>query len=255
MIAPIPEREATMAVAAGGDVAHARITFHATDAADQRDGGLDRALALLDAGERARASRMRPAGHRARWITAHALQRRELASFLGCPPDAVRYGRSPRGRPFLAAPVPAAFDFNISHSGDLLLLGVTTRGFIGVDVEGWVPDEGADRTPLWETLSPRERAWTNAQPDPFAAFVRLWTRKEAIVKALGLGLPDDLAALDVCLPDGAPHAVLSTPWGEIMRVADLPAPPGYHAAVALTEPDVTIHLGAAAASGPIGWRA
>jgi 4'-phosphopantetheinyl transferase len=255
MIAPIPERGVTLSAPASGEIAEARVSFHATDAADQRDGGLDRALALLDAGERARASRMRPAGHRARWITAHALQRRELASFLGCPPDAVRYGRSPQGRPYLAAPLPAAPDFNISHSGDLLLLGIATRGRIGVDVEGWVPGEGADRTPLWDTLSPRERAWTEVQHDPFAAFVRLWTRKEAIVKALGLGLPDDLAALDVCLPDGAQHAVLPTPWGDSVRVADLPAPPGYHAAVALTEPDVTIHLGAAAAGGSIGGRA
>mgnify|MGYP001764781375 CR=1 FL=1 len=224
--------------------AHAALSFHSIDAAEFRDGELDSALELLDADERRRAERLRPALHRARWVVAHAVQRLQLATFLGRNPEAVRYERSPYGRPLLVAPADSGHDvdFNISHSGDVLLLGITTSGRIGVDVEAWVSDHSADRSPLWETLSEREAEWVASHTDAYAAFVRLWTRKEAVVKALGTGLPDDLPALDVLLEAGSTESMLRTPDGASLKVVDLPSPPGYHAAVALTTPDVPVHV-------------
>lgn len=219
----------------------ALVSFHTLDAVDERDGGINDAFSLLDTDERQRAGRLRPAQHRARWVVAHAVQRQELASFLCCPPDDVRYQRSSSGRPSLVSPADAceSTDFNISHSGDILLLGITVRGRIGVDVEGWMQ---TDRTPLWASLSDPESEWVAAQADPFAAFVRLWTRKEAIVKALGTGLPDHLAALEVLMPVNSTSAVLAAPGGEMVRVVDLPSPPRFHAAVALTALDLTVQL-------------
>jgi 4'-phosphopantetheinyl transferase len=227
-----------------GRGAHAALSFHSIDAAEFRDGELDSALELLDADERHRAERLRPALHRARWVVAHAVQRLELAAFLGRNPEAVRYEHSPYGRPMLAAPAGNQHDvdFNISHSGEVLLLGITTSGRIGVDVEAWVSDHTADRSPLWETLSQREAEWVDSHTDTYAAFVRLWTRKEAVVKALGTGLPDDLPALDVLMDPGSTESMLRTPDGASLRVVDLPSPPGFHAAVALTALDVPVHI-------------
>lgn len=227
-----------------GRGAHASLSFHSIDAAEFRDGELDSALGLLDADERQRAERLRPARHRARWVVAHAVQRLALAAFLGRNPQAVRYERSPHGRPTLADSDNGQHqvDFNISHSGDVLLLGITTGGRIGVDVEAWVSDASADRSPLWDTLSEREADWVAAHDDAYAAFVRLWTRKEAVVKALGTGLPDDLPALEVLMAPGSTESMLRAPNGASLRVVDLPSPPGFHAAVALTALDVPVHI-------------
>jgi|GEM_PF-901284 len=219
----------------------ALVSFHAIDAADDRSGGIDYAESLLDADEARRAGRLRPAQHRAQWVVAHAVQRQQLASFLRCAPHEVRYQRSSSGRPSLVSAHNdwESTDFNISHSGDILLLGITDRGRIGVDVEGWMQ---TDRTPHWASLSDRESRWVAGQADPFAAFIRLWTRKEAIVKALGTGLPDHLAALDVLMPTDATNAVICTPWGEMVRVVDLPSPPRFHAAAAVTALDVMVRV-------------
>ena len=220
------------------------LSFHAINAAAYRDEALERAQLLLDPDEQQRAARLRPANHRARWVMSHAIQRTVLATHLGCDTDRVRYQRSPTGRPsLLPLGAPDALpDFNVSHSGDVLLLGIATCGRIGVDVESWMPEEGRDREPLWETLSTRETRWVGGQSDPFSAFVRLWTRKEAIVKAIGAGLSDQLSSLDVLTPPQIGDGMLRIDDGTSLRVTDLKAPSGFHAAAAFTVPDLHVHV-------------
>lgn len=220
------------------------LSFHSIEAAAYPEPALDRAERLLDEDEHRRAQRLRPATHRARWVVAHAIQRVELAAFLGCHPDRVRYQHSQAGRPSLF-PEPdghAHADFNISHSGDVLLMGIAACGCIGVDVEAWATASDPDREPLWETLSEGEARWVAAQPDPYAAFVRLWTRKEAIVKAVGSGLPDELASLNALSAPQSSDAMLRLSDGTSLRVIDLAAPPGFHAAAAFTVPDLQVHV-------------
>lgn len=175
---------------------------------------------------------------------SHAIQRTELAAHLGWDTDRVRYQRTHTGRPsLLPLGAPDALpDFNVSHSGDVLLLGIATCGRIGVDVESTMPEGGRDREPLWDTLSTRETRWVSDQRDPFTAFVRLWTRKEAIVKAIGSGLSDQLSSLDVLTPPQTADVMLRIPDGTSLRVIDLKAPPGFHAAVAFTVPDLHVHV-------------
>jgi 4'-phosphopantetheinyl transferase len=220
------------------------LSFHSIEAAAYRNDALDRAERLLDENERRRALRLRQETHRARWVVAHAIQRVELAAFLGCHPERVRYQHSPEGRPSLL-PAPTGHnypDFNISHSDDLLLMGISVCGRIGVDVEAWAPASVPDREPLWETLSEDEAQWVAAQHDPYAAFVRLWTRKEAIVKAVGFGLPNELTAINALSAPHSSDAMLRLSDGTSLRVIDLAAPPGFHAAAAFTVLDLQVHV-------------
>ncbi|HEY6423364.1 MAG TPA: 4'-phosphopantetheinyl transferase superfamily protein [Pseudonocardiaceae bacterium] len=109
-------------------------------------------------------------------------------------PSAVRLGADRTGRPYVARGPDA--EVSLSHTGDLLVVGVSRRGRIGVDVEE------ADR-PLLATGIDRlacgdsERRWLEGLPevDRHRALVRLWTLKEAHAKALGEGLRVDLHAL------------------------------------------------------------
>ncbi len=127
--------------------------------------------------------------------------------------------REPGGKPY----VDGGPHFNLSHSGALAMIAVSASTPVGVDLERPARRSRADL--VRRVCSTAEQAHVAAAADPDAAFIRLWVRKEAVLKASGEGLRgslDRLAALDVL---GA--------IAEGFRVDDLPSPaPGYVAALA-----------------------
>lgn len=101
----------------------------------------------------------------------------------GCPalPDMVT---GPHGRP--AFRDPRLPDFSISHSGDWLWLAVG-EPMLGLDVEQLRPRRNLQKL-MAHVLSPLELAWVAVQDDELRAFYRLWTLREAVLKASGRGL-------------------------------------------------------------------
>ena len=161
-------------------------------------------VTVLSDAERARSARLVRTGDRARFVAAHAAQRRLLARYLGTDPAAIRFGRSPccrcgsteHGRPSIEWP-PAALSHNLSRSGQHWLLAVAAAGPVGVDIEchrGIELDRMADAC-----LTASERLYLRDQPDELRqpAFFRCWTRKEAVLKACGVGLAASLGSLEV----------------------------------------------------------
>jgi 4'-phosphopantetheinyl transferase len=88
--------------------------------------------------------------------------------------------------------------FNLAHSGELALLALTRAGEVGVDVERIRPMPDALELAA-RFFSPREVAALQTVPpdDANAAFFRLWTRKEAWLKATGEGIAESLARVEV----------------------------------------------------------
>ncbi|MFZ3473819.1 4'-phosphopantetheinyl transferase family protein [Streptomyces sp. 4.24] len=190
------------------------------------------APAMLDAGERARAGKFLRAQDRRRYVASHVGLRVLLGGHLGLDPAEVVLVREtcpccggPHGRPAVAGGAP---HFSLSHSGDLAYLAFAGVP-VGVDVEE-VPSAAAAADVL-ATLHPAETAELTALPeaDRRAALGRVWTRKEACLKATGAGLALGLAEPYVGSAD-APAAVPG--W----TLADLPAPAGYTAALAVRAP-------------------
>jgi 4'-phosphopantetheinyl transferase len=161
---------------------------------------------LLSPDERQRAERFRYVEHRQRYIVARASLRRLLAERLYIAPRAVELVETSYGKPRLA-PVhgSAGLEFNLSHSGVLAVYAFTSGRAVGVDVEliRQIPD--ADN--LAESFfSPQEIAALRSLPldRRSLAFLSCWTRKEAFIKALGLGLSCPLDAFDVTIdPDAS----------------------------------------------------
>ncbi|MFD7501232.1 4'-phosphopantetheinyl transferase family protein [Streptomyces sp. NPDC059850] len=197
----------------------------------------------LDAGERERAAGMRHATARERYLTSHVGLRTLLGGYLGRDPADVEFTREtcgmpdcakPHGRPALAGDTTLAF--SLSHAGDAALCAVSGGAPVGADIEERNPRRSGDRLDgLIGQLHPGERAAIAALPDEEErerAFISCWVRKEAYLKGIGTGLPGGLRTHYVGLAEefGA-HADVSTPPG--WAFADLPAPPGYHAAVAV----------------------
>jgi len=132
-----------------------------------------------------------------------------LAAYLDCAPDAVRLTVGEHGKPFLDAVFPAgtrAFDFNVSHSGGALLVAIARNQEVGVDIE-----TQRRRRPALE-LARRFFADDEAaalaglgEAQRQTAFLRLWSCKEAVVKALGIGIGFGLARLQFAIdPAGEP---------------------------------------------------
>ncbi len=159
----------------------------------------------LDETERHRAGRLVFAADRMRWIWWRSRLRLVLGQSTGRHPASLRFETGPHGKPFLRDN--RELPFNLSHSGEVAVLGVSRSGEIGVDVE--VPDPKFPALDVArEYFRPAEVAALDAAHDEAerqARFFRLWTAKEAIMKATGLGMALEPGQIEVRLTaDGWP---------------------------------------------------
>lgn len=168
-----------------------------------------RAEAAPEQSERARAARLRFAADRQRQLQCRGVLRLLLASYLGQAPHAIEFTENEHGKPALADV--ADLHFNVSHCHDLALIGLTRRAPIGVDVEAIRALPGRSAL-ISECLAADEQAWLARQPATAQQrdFFRLWSAKEALLKAIGSGLATAPASVAVALGEpGAPARVLS----------------------------------------------
>jgi 4'-phosphopantetheinyl transferase len=124
--------------------------------------------------------------HRAVAASTHALLGRLLAHYGGIG-EAPLIARTGRGKPY--APALAGLDFNLSHARDHALIGFARGQPLGVDLER--VDRKLDAHDLARRFfSKREADALDAlgQRERASAFLRLWTCKEAVLKALGAGI-------------------------------------------------------------------
>ncbi len=156
-------------------------------------------LLWLDEEEQARCRRYPLAGSRRRFALCRAALRAVLCRRFGCDNERLSFGSSDHGKPFaLVDGEPAAISFNLSHSKKHGLIALVPRGRLGVDVEERVPRRDFDE--LSEAVfAPRERsALARAGGrERVWLFFRLWTVKEALIKALGTGFTLDASSFEV----------------------------------------------------------
>lgn len=160
---------------------------------DHLRGSIPRFTDLLDADEQERMQRFRQDPDRDRFIIAHGWLRTLLAPALDMAPEEIRFQRGPYGKPYLADH--RSF-FNLSDTKDAVLLAITDRIEIGADVETMTRrvDHAAVSA---HYFTPAETRDIGSSTDPKRRFLELWTRKEAVLKASGVGIMDDLHVLQV----------------------------------------------------------
>ncbi|MEY9875790.1 4'-phosphopantetheinyl transferase [Streptacidiphilus sp. MAP12-33] len=200
-------------------------------------------LALLDTDELRRALCMLAERDAAAFARTHGGTRRVLGELLGVAPESIVIGRhtcggcgdDSHGRPRLVEP-PAQLSISLSRTEGHGLLVVSMDPSVGIDAEAIRPVREAA---LFDTvLTEHERAHLRALPpgaDRDAAFHRIWTRKEAVVKAVGVGLiGTDLARLET-RPELPGPVMVRNPDPErpsLWLVQDLDLAPDLAAAVA-----------------------
>lgn len=143
---------------------------------------------MLDDDERRRADRFRFSVDREAFTAAHALTRAMLSEVTGKPSTAWRFVEDNNGRPEVASScAPPGLRFNISHTRGVVACVVAYRA-VGVDVES--ADHMPDLRIADTVFAPEEALVLKSAPPALqrVLFFRLWTLKEAFIKATGEGL-------------------------------------------------------------------
>jgi 4'-phosphopantetheinyl transferase len=203
---------------------------------DIGEGARDRLFALLNPEEQVRALRFVRIQDRHSFTAAHGALRLLLSAMLGEPPQTLAFSHNSYGKPRQLEPA-NGIEFNMSHSGGIVLIGFARRIPIGIDVEAM--RSVAERAAIVRRYFHPGEAADFARVPPAeadAAFFRLWSRKEAVVKALGLGMSLDLHRYRVaCIPDAAAEVLAlegdANPQ-ESWTLLDLEPGPGHVGAVA-----------------------
>ena len=195
--------------------------------------------AACNAEEQSRAQRFRFEQHARRYRAAHAAMRQIMAAQLGVAASALRWRIGAHDKPHLLDH--PGWHFNLSHSDEWALLGMSATSPIGVDIEfcrsmrdmaGIVRHQfsEAEQATYLQLPSADQSDW----------FYRVWSRKEACLKALGSGLSVSSQSFDVSgLGVSVDTAVPANGQLCHMTVHSVPLPQavGAMAAVALVRPD------------------
>ena len=200
---------------------------------------INAAKTLLSPAERTRTDAFRNEQARRNYIISHAALRQILADRLKGSLAEIAFQTGTYGKPALAGTGEGRLEFNLTHSGDVALVAVTSGSEVGIDVETVRPMPDAVRI--------AERFFSAAESDALkqlpeteqaTAFLNLWTRKESLTKGTGLGIANFLARFEVTSGaeakvktiDGDPR--LAAQW----TLHSFQPVPGYLAAVAVRSP-------------------
>lgn len=205
---------------------------------------MDRLYALLSTEEQERSIRYLHRPTRDQFVITRSSLRLILSGYMGVEPSRIHFAHGRTGKPLLAG---GGLHFNVSHSHELAVVAVTRRNELGIDLERVrsVPShlEMAERY-----FSPGEAA-SLARLPPGArelAFYHTWTRKEAFLKALGLGLTHGLERFEVSVPPDDPARILHIDGdpdaAKHWSILELYPEEGYVGALAIEETNLRVKL-------------
>jgi len=183
--------------------------------ADVREASWPQLSRLLSEEERGRAARFHFERNRREYVAAHALKRLMLCEAAGRAPDDWTFTVEPLGKPLVAGG--QGPHFNLSHCNGLVACALSFAVPLGVDVEP--VDRHAPLDVAERYFAAEELTWlfSLAEVQRPLGFFKLWTMKEAFIKATGKGVSQGLDTfvmgfdpLRVTFPD--PSKTESGPW-------------------------------------------
>ena len=157
----------------------------------------------LDRAEHARAARMSDRARHEHFIAGRALLRHRLTTAVAdsVHPAAWHFVNCAHGKPSVAPGLPQVH-FSISHAQGLIAVATSPAAPVGIDLERVTGTR--DTSPALDQLTHREQAWLlrHGKADRWPAFLKLWTAKEAVSKATGLGCGVDFHDIEIDVPAG-----------------------------------------------------
>lgn len=193
---------------------------------------------FLSPDELSRAERFKSGVLRDKWSSSRTFLRSVLAGYLGVPGYEIEFDSTcvhcgkQHGKPTIKRPK-TSLKFSLSHSDDLLTIAVGTRLRIGVDCEKRRDLIGLDVRRYFMNLAEEAKFEVMSREDQAHQFFRIWTRKEAIAKALEMGLVFPLRSIEeMNLDADSSVSTLKDAW----VVHDVTGIQGYSVSVAYEVP-------------------
>ena len=153
--------------------------------------------AVLSADERKRAYSFATAQLQQRFITGRGILRLILGACCAKAPETLGFIYGPYGKPYLTG-LEAAWKFNVAHSDHIALIAISRCVEVGIDVE--IDRPLTDLSALIDLIFSKEERNTclaMSQQEQQTEFYRVWTYKEALIKASGEGLQVNLQELEI----------------------------------------------------------
>lgn len=190
----------------------------------------------LSPDEQLRADRLLDPLKADRFRSCRGLLREILGRYLGVQPDTLHFAEGEYGKPYLCdrARNILPLHFNLSHAGSMFLLAVAADREVGIDIEQIRED-----TPVLAmarlAFSPCEQQTLSALPvhQQRSAFYRCWTRKEACMKACGMGFNLQSNSFTVSLLPETPVSLFLPGDTSQWLLLDIPVPENYCATLAV----------------------
>ncbi len=147
---------------------------------------------------------------RTHFIAARGILRAILGRYLTKASGMFRFHYNEYGKPFLAEETNNSLSFNLAHSHGMAMYAIARKWDVGIDLEYISKDIACEQIAA-HFFSPYEIGMLRAVPPErqYEAFFNCWTRKEAYIKARGMGLSLSLSDFDVSLIPGTPAALLN----------------------------------------------
>jgi 4'-phosphopantetheinyl transferase len=201
---------------------------------------------LLSQDEYRRAERFHRPSDRHRFIAGRGILRKIISAYLALAPDEVQFTYNEYGKPFISTDQNCgALSFNLSHSNGMALYAVTRGRRVGVDIEYMREDLA--------TLEVAERFFSKDEFEVLKAvssdhgtkaFFNCWSRKEAYIKAIGMGVSYPLDRFTVSLASNVAPALLKVDADATeaarWKMYELDVGKGYAAALIVENPPVSL---------------
>jgi 4'-phosphopantetheinyl transferase len=194
---------------------------------------------LLSPEEKNRAKRYRFEQDRVLYIARHGILRILLGNYIKCEPDQIQFTKNTYGKPYLKhMDHNKQFYFNISYSNGLGVFAFTANQEVGVDIE-FIKNIPEVNSIVDNYLSSQEKnkfkKLSKIQRENL--FYEYWTRKEALVKGIGMGLQYPIDRIDLNLHNVQTTVVdnrhTNSESKQIWSIYKLNVPSGFKGALAL----------------------
>lgn len=200
----------------------------------------------LSPAEKERAARFAFQRDRELFLGAHTVLRTILGRYTAIIPEALLIAVTKQNKPFLPD---HPLQFNLSHSGTHILIGICHDADIGVDTEVIRPDIDLAIAKRFFSAEENDRLQALPASEQINMFFRLWAGKEAVIKMRGSGLAESLRAFSIDPCRDRQSVTAKAGWrSDLVYCALLP---DYASAVACSAPIAQIRHGGWTEQGPV----